>query len=92
MKSFKYLHNSTSFIDCTNIEDEVCNGGPTVWDPMPYLFECIKPCKIITYTGPVFEVLNDTHTIISLVITKKIETHFFFHDTLKCGIVVHVRL
>ena len=55
MKGYKYLSNSTSLIDCKNLEDEICNGGPPVWNPMPSLFDCPKPCKIITYTGSIVE-------------------------------------
>ena len=55
MKGYKYLRNSTSLIDCKNLEDELCNGGPPVWNPMPALYDCPKPCKIITYTGSIIE-------------------------------------
>ena len=55
MKGYKYLRNSTSLIDCKNIEDEICNGGPAVWKSMPSLFDCEKPCRIISYTGSVVE-------------------------------------
>ena len=55
MKGYKYLQNSTNLTDCKKLEDEICNGGPAVWDPMPSLFDCEKPCKIITYTGSVVE-------------------------------------
>ena len=55
MKGYKYLRNSTKLIDCIEIEDEVCNGGPDVWDTMLSLSDCAKPCKIITYTGSVVE-------------------------------------
>ena len=87
MKSFKYLYNATSFIDCKNIEDEVCNGGPTVWDPMPYLFECTKPCKIITYTGPLFEILIKTHTVLQRHYKKKLKSFFFSHDISRNSII-----
>ena len=55
MKGYKYLRNSTSLIDCKNLEDEICNGGPVVWNLIPSLFDCPKPCKIITYTGSIIE-------------------------------------
>ena len=55
MKGYKYLRNSSSLTECKNLEDEVCNGGPQVWNPMPSLFNCPKPCKIITYTGSIIE-------------------------------------
>jgi hypothetical protein len=62
MKGYNYLRYSTKLIDCIKIENEVCNGGPDVWNPMPSLFTCEKPCKIITYTGSVVEYsyYNDT--------------------------------
>ena len=55
MKGYKYLRNSTSLIDCKNLDDEIWNGGPKVWNPMPSLFSCPKPCKIISYTGSIVE-------------------------------------
>ena len=59
MKSFKYLHNSTSLVDCTNIEDEVCNGGPNVWIPLRSALNCTKPCEIINYRGSIIQYRNE---------------------------------
>ena len=50
MKGFKYLPNSKNFIECMNLEDEVCNNGPLVWTQL-YAFDCPKPCKINSYKG-----------------------------------------
>ena len=54
MKGFKYLNNSTKLVDCTNLDDEICNGGPRVWTKVPDVtFECTKPCEIIRYTSSI---------------------------------------
>ena len=55
MKGYKYLRNSTSLTECKNLEDEICNGGPAVWNQMPSLFTCPKPCKIISYAESIVE-------------------------------------
>ena len=50
MKGFQYLNKSTSLINCAKIEDEVCNGGPKVWDKLHYGFpNCLNPCQMTTY-------------------------------------------
>ena len=55
MEGYKYLPNSKNLTKCANLEDEICNGGPKVWGPIISLFNCPKPCKIITYTGSIVE-------------------------------------
>ena len=62
MKSYKYLHKISNIIDCNTLEDEVCNGGPRVWNAMPSLFECPKPCKIFSYTDSVVEYWHQNNT------------------------------
>ena len=50
MKGFQYFNKSTSLINCAKLEDEVCNGGPNVWDKLHYGFlNCLNPCKMTTY-------------------------------------------
>ena len=50
MKVFRYVNNSTSVINCTRFEDEICNGGPEVWTPLfAKVSDWPKPCKMTTY-------------------------------------------
>ena len=50
MKGFNYVNRSTSLIKCNKREDEICNGGPKVWNKLIDEFpKCLKPCKMITY-------------------------------------------
>ena len=50
MKGFQYVNESTSLINCNKLEDEICNGGPKVWNSLyDKIQKCQNPCKMITY-------------------------------------------
>ena len=50
MKGFHYVNKSTPLINCAKLEDEICNGGPKVWNKLSFEFyNCLNPCKRITY-------------------------------------------
>ena len=50
MKGFHYVNKSTPLINCAKLEDEICNGGPKVWNKLSFeFFNCLNPCKRITY-------------------------------------------
>ena len=50
MKGFNYLNRSIALPNCAKLEDEMCNGGPNVWDKLHYGFlNCLNPCKMTTY-------------------------------------------
>ena len=52
MRGFRYvMPNSSSDVkDCNKLDDEVCNGGPTLWNEFDKRLEkCIKPCRFSSY-------------------------------------------
>jgi hypothetical protein len=61
MKGFRYVKNSSNILDCTSLEDEICNGGPNVWLDLVYIteLECLMPCNMtgIVSTNKVTSVL-----------------------------------
>ena len=87
MKGFKYLSNSTSLIDCTNIKDEICNGGPPVWTKIFKDCEWVKPCKIISYKGSTIEysyynsTSDETHFVFGLGRIKNVGKELLVYDT-----------
>ena len=93
MKGFLYVNESTSFINCTRIEDEICNGGPKVWNILHEEFQnCLNPCEMITYKDSRLE-LNEpmyvensgpTRVRFELVMNniRKIEKQVLVYDTI----------
>ena len=87
MKGFKYLPNHESLIECKDIEDEICNGGPAVWAEMIRIMDCIKPCKINTYKGSDIEYLyhnstsNEAHFSFQLGLVKTVSKELLIYDT-----------
>ena len=50
MKGYHYVNRSISLPNCAKIEDEICNGGPNVFNTLINEFsKCLSPCKMITY-------------------------------------------
>ena len=49
MQGFRYVNNSSKILDCTSLEDEICNGGPNVWLELSVIAEyvCLMPCKLL---------------------------------------------
>ena len=87
MKGFKYLSNSSSLIDCTNIKDEICNGGPPVWTKIWETCEWVKPCKIVSYKGSIIEysyhnsTSDEAHFVFGLGRIKTIGKELLVYDT-----------
>ena len=56
MRGFRYVNSSSDIKNCNKLEDEVCNGGPTVWKELDKHFKkCKKPCKISSYDHSLLE-------------------------------------
>ena len=50
MKGFQYVNLSTPSINFARLDDEICNGGPKVWNSLHDKFQnCLNPCEMITY-------------------------------------------
>ena len=50
MRGFRYVNSSSRLKDCTKLEDEICNGGPTVWKELKKRVpKCMKPCRVNSY-------------------------------------------
>ena len=87
MKGFKYLSNSASLIDCTNIKDELCNGGPPVWTRIWETCEWVKPCKISSYKGSIIEysyynsTSDEAHFVFGLGRIKTVGKELLVYDT-----------
>ena len=91
MKGFNYVNKSISIPNCEKIEDEICNGGPKVWNPIEEEFQkCLMPCKLITYKDgklelrePSFLKTGPTLANIELLMNRirKIEKQALVYDT-----------
>ena len=56
MRGFRYINSSLDLKDCDRLDDEVCNGGPTVWKELENRFaKCIKPCRMSSYDHSLIE-------------------------------------
>ena len=56
MRGFRYINSSFDVKDCDRLDDEVCNGGPTVWKELETRFaKCIKPCRMSSYDQSLIE-------------------------------------
>ena len=56
MRGFRYVNSSSDIKNCNKLEDEVCNGGPTVWKELDKHFKkCKKPCKVSSYDHSLLE-------------------------------------
>ena len=61
MNGFRFLENSSNIESCVFLEDEICNGGPEVWNElMPVFNKCLPPCRTRTYTDSKIEVKDST--------------------------------
>jgi hypothetical protein len=91
MKGHQYVDRSTSLIKCDKLEDEICNGGPKVWNKLMDEFpKCLKPCKMITYKDsqlelrePKFLKTGQTLANFELIMNsiRKIEKQTLVYDT-----------
>ena len=91
MKGFNYVNNSMLLPNCTKLEDEICNGGPKVWNTIGDDFpKCTNPCKMVTYKDSQLELRDPTHmkarqTLANFELVmnsiKKIEKQALVYDT-----------
>ena len=59
MKGFQYANKSATIEDCTQLEDEICNGGPYIAKQMEHAYQkCLKPCKETTYKDSVAKLVE----------------------------------
>ena len=90
LKGLQYVNATTSLKNCTKLEDEICNGGPKVWNYLHDDFQnCLNPCKIITYKDSRLELResryaekdgqNDFELIMNNI--RKIEKQVLVYDT-----------
>lgn len=50
MRGFRYVNSSFELTNCNKLDDEVCNGGPIVWNELMERFKkCKKPCSVTSY-------------------------------------------
>ena len=62
MKGFNYVNKSIYIPNCAKLEDEICNGGPKVWNTIGDDFpKCTNPCKMVTYKDSQLELRDPTH-------------------------------
>ena len=93
MKGHQYVNRSTSLKKCAKLEDEICNGGPKVWNNLHEEFQnCLNPCEMVTYKDSRLE-LNEpmyvensgpTRVRFELVMNdiRKIEKQVLVYDTI----------
>ena len=91
MKGFNYLNRSIALPNCAKLEDEICNGGPKVWNKLLDEFpKCLKPCKMTTYKDsqlelrePKFLKTGQTLANFELIMNniRKIEKQTLVYDT-----------
>ena len=91
MKGFNYVNGSISLPNCAILEDEICIGGPKVWNTLFDDFsKCLKPCKMITYKDSQLELkepnlLKTGQTLANFELTmnniRKIEKQALIYDT-----------
>ena len=91
MTGFNYVNRSISLPKCATLEDEICMGGPKVWNTLNNEFsKCPKPCKMITYKDsqlelrePTFLKTGQTLANFKLIINsiRKIEKEALVYDT-----------
>ena len=56
MRGFRYINSSSNLKNCDKLDDEVCNGGPTVWKELLKHYEkCSKPCRVSSYDASLRE-------------------------------------
>ena len=90
MKGHHYVDKSASVINCTKLEDEICNGGSKVWNKLYDEFpNCLNPCKMITYKDsrlelrePIYLKVGPTRANFELIMNsiRKIEREFLVYD------------
>ena len=61
MRGFRYVNSSFELKNCYKLDNEVCNGGPIVWNELMERFKkCKKPCSVTSYDHSVLEMKEMT--------------------------------
>ena len=77
MRGFRYINSSSNLKSCTTLDEEICIGGPSVWQELKKRFEkCMKPCKVSSYDHSVMKVKELTH-----ITDEKNEATFEFFNS-----------
>ena len=62
MSGFRYVRDFSAIEKCKNLDDEVCNNGPVVWDELgPTFKKCPKPCLETNYAQSQIEMMNNKY-------------------------------
>ena len=78
MRGIRYLNPTSNVQNCTKLKDELCNGGPKVWDPLEDAFtKCLKPCKFTSYINSNLEIMELTYMKPALT---KAQFHLIFNQ------------
>ena len=61
MRGFRHVNSSFELKNCNKLDNEVCNGGPIVWNELMERFKkCKKPCSVTSYDHSVLEMKEMT--------------------------------
>ena len=61
-KSQIFRYDFSAIENCKNLDDEVCNNGPVVWDELVRTFrKCPKPCLETNYAKSHIEMMNNKY-------------------------------
>ena len=62
MSGFRIVRDFSAIENCKNLDDEVCNNGPVVWDELVRTFrKCPKPCLETNYANSHIEMMNNKY-------------------------------
>ena len=62
MSGFRYVGDFSAIENCKNLDDEVCNNGPAVWDELiPTFRNCPQPCLETNYAKSQIEMMNNKY-------------------------------
>ena len=62
MNGFRIVRDFSAIENCKNLDDEVCNNGPEVWDKLiPTFRNCPKPCLETNYAESQIEMMNNKY-------------------------------
>ena len=62
MSGFRIVRDFSAIENCKNLDDEVCNNGPEVWDELtPTFRNCPKPCLETNYAESQIETMNNKY-------------------------------
>ena len=90
-KGYQYANKSATMENCTELEDEICNGGPTfAMELKQGYLNCPKPCKGTSYKDSVAKLAepiyakegkNRADFVLSMNPIRRIEKEVLVYDT-----------